>query len=923
MKKTIISVLLFVFVSYLFAYNVRVGDTLRIEVFPENSTFTRTVRVANDGTIPYPYAGNIQVVGKTTSEIQKILENHVKKYLRDFQLVVYVLDYAPMEVFLQGAINKTFDISFRPEVRLTTLISYLGLTKDLSIDFENIKYISGNNILTINLLPYFYNGYIENDPVLKERDIIYFPPKKYTSFIQITGAYTLTLDYEPGINLKYILAKLGPLNKEYAEIENAILYMDDKITTINLEDVVAGKVNYNLTQGAQLYIPKRMEKYAYIIGYVLAPGQKTFLSDEMMTLGMLIAKAGGISEDAKRYVEAVVITDSKGPKTYSPDILEIANSVQIERGSIVEIRKYDEFFVYLQGAARVTGKINLEPYEEKNLKKLFLKVGLTSEEIEREGIAVINGKEQIDIGEVLYGNKDFPLNKGDIVQVLYEPFEVNVVGPFGSGRKLLGYKDPRTLPELVKSLGISQPEAIEKVVLLRNGEEQTFDISTLIYQNPNIPLQKKDTIVLVSSEANSVYLVGDVSAQINFGYNEKLTLQRLLAKAGIDDLRRIESIEINGEKIEITSDNEISASSLVYITLKKPIRVVVSGFVTSTGRVEFNYTETADLKNLFGKLGGLIVGPDKLYTSNEVILIRDGKLEKIFEAEKVARFEENYELKDGDVIFVTYKEPNFVYIVSEDIPTGIVKFTSAEQFDLKTLIAKLGGLNPLVSEKITIISENGTTEVLASENVPLKSGSTVAFSKDTDNFIYVIDQTGKPSMIYIENKNWTLYDILTKLNVNNTYRTVFLIRNGKEQKIDVSDVKTTLGIIVKPGDVLKVFGDPQNVAYVLGEVNRPGIITLTERTTLVEALISSGGFTTKASASNIYVFKGGLESKDVRTYNLSGLMSGKNIKDNPVIEPNDVIYVPDNPFITALELLPTISAIISNLTVLFMFQTNP
>ncbi len=863
MGKRSLTILVSIFFALIgFCYSVRVGDTLAIEIYPENTTFSKTVKVLWDGTIPYPYLGNYPVAGKTVEQIKRELEQHVAKYLRDFTLTVYVVEYAPMYIFIQGALNKPFDISFKPQVTLSELITHMEISKDSPIDFTKVKVIRDGKVMLFNLLDLFYDGKIEKDLVLREGDIVHLPPLIYPQFVQVTGAYSLFEPYTPSLTLRSLLTKIGPLSRETAVIEAAKLSIDGQIFTVDLREVAAGLKDYPLSPGAHLYIPQREDRYAYIVGYVRSPGQKNFAPEENMNLSNLLAKAEGIVD--KKYVESIVITLPTGEKqAFDLSILDVASSVPIQIGSIVEVKKYEEFYVYVQGFAKQTGKITLEPDEPKNLQTLLLKIGLFNEEVENEGIAIINNKKKINVKDILFGNGDFQLSLADTVYISYEPFTVTIIGPVGNGARTLSYKEPRTLSYLFRSLGISEPEAIEAIVLLRDGK--VFAQRTpqqLIFKENDVDLKSQDTIIVRSSIANAVYVVGDFASYVTFDYNEQLTLQRIFAKIGLSDFRRIESIQINGKQVDPSSDVEISKGSLINIVLKKPVFVIVSGFVPKTGMVEFDYFETADLFTLFGKVGGLLVNPTEYYTSDKVILIRNGKVIQTFDAFDVAQSKVNCELKNGDFVYVTYREPNQVYVFGNGVQNGLFRFTFSEPFDLKTLIAKLGGIPAGVSRKIQIFENNSfkTVEWNEQTNFELSNNMVLIFERDLENFVYVIDQDAKPSLIYIDPQRGmtSLYEILTKLNVSRAYRTVQLIRETQSYEIDITDFEKTRGFVVRPGDVVKVVGIPQNIAYVLGEVNNPGIVTLSEKTTVVQAIVASGGFSKRASASNVYLFKGGL-----------------------------------------------------------------
>ncbi|HUM44838.1 MAG TPA: polysaccharide biosynthesis/export family protein, partial [Fervidobacterium sp.] len=94
MKKYVFSLLILLSIIS-FSYAIRIGDTLTIEVFGQPD-FSRTVRVANDGTIPYPYAGNLKVVGLTPEQVKPLIEQTVGKFVKNPVVTVYVSQYAPM-----------------------------------------------------------------------------------------------------------------------------------------------------------------------------------------------------------------------------------------------------------------------------------------------------------------------------------------------------------------------------------------------------------------------------------------------------------------------------------------------------------------------------------------------------------------------------------------------------------------------------------------------------------------------------------------------------------------------------------------------------------------------------------------------------------------------------------------------------------
>jgi len=1060
MRKWIIGFLSIIFALSIFGYTLRVGDTIAIEVFGQPQ-FSRTVKVAFDGTIPYPYAGNIKVEGLTVDQVKNLIEQTVRKFIKDPVITVYIVDYAPMYVYFQGAMNRTFDISNYQNLTISKLFSILNLSPTTEIDFENIQLKRAGKTQTINMLPFFYEGKIDNDVLLQEGDVIYFPPVKYSQTIQVSGAYSAIFKYEPGLTLKTLLLRLGTLNEQIAVIENSYLTTANKTVTVNLKDVLSGKTDYSLTQGTSLYIPKRDDRYVYVLGFVPSAGVKTFAVEEPQNLALAIAKAGGISKDNEKWIEKITVTTPDGKtQEFSPTILTMAANVILPNGAIVnvikyeefkiyltgdfstgiitfepnepkmlktlltkigglkteqfkwiesikindttvdlskidtyslknndtvqikkypefkiyltgdykpgivtfepdepktlaglftkiggiptdqlkwiesvkingkavdiskaqeytlsngdkvEIKKFDEFYVYVQGFANQKGKIPFEPQEPRTLKTLLNKIGLPNSDVENEGKAIINNQVEANLREVIYNNKDINLSLGDTVLVSYEPFLIYTTGISGPGVLQLSYYEPKTLSYVFKKL-ITQLETVEKITLLRDGKQFEYEPEKLIYGKQDQILEKHDTLIFKQSDVNAVYLVGDVSSYVTFALNEPITIQKILAKVGLSDLRKIDKITDNATAIDFTKDTPIQKGAILNVQLKKPVYVTAMGYIRSTGRVQFDYYETPDLKTLFAKLGGLIIGPELYYASDKVLIIRNGALAGQYDAEKIFKGIENAQVEDGDFVYVTQKEPNQVYVFGKGVPNGLVRFTQGEEFDLRTLMGKLGGLKEGISNKITVIDDEKVEQIEWSEfaNAKLTNNSILLFDVDKENYIYVINANGNPSMIYSD-KPVTLYEILTKAGIDKNYRRLEITKGTEKQTIELKDLTQARGYNINPGDIVRIIDAPQNYAYVLGEVNRPGIVQLTEGTTVLQAIIQAGYFSTKAAPSSVWLYKGGINGK-AEQINLAGAMSGGKIEYNPVIESGDIIFVPSDIFRSALEWIPVINNLIT------------
>ncbi|HZN02800.1 MAG TPA: SLBB domain-containing protein [Candidatus Polarisedimenticolia bacterium] len=80
--------------------------------------------------------------------------------------------------------------------------------------------------------------------------------------------------------------------------------------------------------------------------------------------------------------------------------------------------------------------------------------------------------------------------------------------------------------------------------------------------------------------------------------------------------------------------------------------------------------------------------------------------------------------------------------------------------------------------------------------------------------------------------------------------------------------------------------------YVLGEVNQPGVVTIFDSMTLIEALARAGGLNQKANPKEVVLIRRRADGKpDLRSANLKELFKTGDLKDDFDIEPGDIVYV--------------------------------
>jgi polysaccharide biosynthesis/export protein len=108
------------------AYKIGPEDVLDVSVFkvPELS---RSVQVADGGTVNLPLVGEIQAAGKTSRDIELDLTKKLgSKYLQSPQVTVYVKEYNSQRVTVEGAVKKPGVYPIRGKSSLLQMIANAG-----------------------------------------------------------------------------------------------------------------------------------------------------------------------------------------------------------------------------------------------------------------------------------------------------------------------------------------------------------------------------------------------------------------------------------------------------------------------------------------------------------------------------------------------------------------------------------------------------------------------------------------------------------------------------------------------------------------------------------------------------------------------------------------------------------------------------
>lgn len=178
-------------------YQVRPGDVLSVEVLQDPS-LNREVLVLPDGSISFPFAGNLPASGRTTNQIQDLISQGIaSNFAVDPNVFVTVrqLTEAVARTGGGGTVSRTIDIYFLGEVgapgvtevpRGTTLLQALALGGGFTnfaaqqrIQLRRTNPHTGEtSVATINYRAISDGAALSGDPVLADGDIILVPERR-------------------------------------------------------------------------------------------------------------------------------------------------------------------------------------------------------------------------------------------------------------------------------------------------------------------------------------------------------------------------------------------------------------------------------------------------------------------------------------------------------------------------------------------------------------------------------------------------------------------------------------------------------------------------------------------------------------------------------------------------------------------------
>jgi polysaccharide export outer membrane protein len=134
--------------------------------------------------------------------------------------------------------------------------------------------------------------------------------------------------------------------------------------------------------------------------------------------------------------------------------------------------------------------------------------------------------------------------------------------------------------------------------------------------------------------------------------------------------------------------------------------------------------------------------------------------------------------------------------------------------------------------------------------------------------------------------------------------------------LDFGDMSQNM--LLEDGDIVYIPNIDEKKYYVLGEVEKPGVVFYKDPVDVVEAVAQGGGFKISAQRSQVVVVRGDLRSPQIYEIDMLAMLEGKSFERFP-LQKGDIVFIPRtliadwNVFITQLVPSAAVAALIDTI----------
>ena len=299
-------------------YMLDVGDVLQVQLVGPNA-YIEELLINSDGSISLPDIGKIFIAGLSLNDASQLIKSMVNSALIGNEAFINLTEIRDVNILVTGNAENPGIYTLTGNSNILHALSAAGGISEFG-SLREINLVRDNIIIeTLDVYDLLIEGQYNLKKRLRSGDVVFVEPRK--NIVTIDGAINRPAKYEALDEQKLIsiIEYANGINRN-ADLKNISL---ERLVDGLLKTIPVPNDSYfeaiNVQDGDSIYIREYPYRQAKISGAVLKPGSYTMAAGE--TIGDLIERAGGYTENAYQFGAIYLNEDAKKINELSKEIL--------------------------------------------------------------------------------------------------------------------------------------------------------------------------------------------------------------------------------------------------------------------------------------------------------------------------------------------------------------------------------------------------------------------------------------------------------------------------------------------------------------------------------------------------------------------------------------------------------------------------